>query len=135
MLGNELSSYNSLALRALDPDHLASLLMRHYVASRTFHSTVGRSVAGNALHLSTIDRIVLQYVPLQELLVAEEALQARLTATLPIGGAIIFYKLVLGSPLDVAKLLNLFRVQTILGVQIILNFVLVVQLLEGTLRA
>ena len=75
VLCDVLSSHYGHAMRALDTDHLARLLMLQDVASRTFYLTVWTGVACHTLHLIAVTIVVLQDLMLLKSIVTEQALQ------------------------------------------------------------
>ena len=81
MLGNVLANNNSFTLRALDPDHLTRLLVLHDVAPCAFNLAIGRCITCHAFHLLAVACIVLQYLALYELLVAEQALKTGIASS------------------------------------------------------
>ena len=80
MLCDILPGDDGLAAGALDSDHLTGLLVLDDVAPCAFHFAVGCCIARHPFHLLAVHLIVLYDVFLQELPVAEQALQSEVTA-------------------------------------------------------
>ena len=127
MLRNVLSCHHGLAMAALDTNHLTSLLVLEDVATGTFDLTVGSGVARDSFHLVAVPRVVLENVLLNELFVAEEALQQKVAGLH--GFLLRRDQLVLSSALDGPQLLNFAWIESLLCLEVILHQVLVVNLL------
>ena len=75
MLCDEFASHHSFAIGAFDADHLACLLVLHDVAARTFDLAVGCRIASHSLYFTAVACVVLEHLLLEELFVAELALE------------------------------------------------------------